>query len=274
MLVGIYCAFANTLPLFLCYTLSALVHEYGHYIVAKKYGYKMLKVRLMPYGAELCGEEDEFIFNHEIVIALSGPITSIIFSGLLVMSWWLVPNIYNYTIELCMASFVCGIFNLLPIYPLDGGRVLVAKLSKQKTRKSALKWAKYTTRAFAVCLAFMFVFSCFYAVNISFGIMAIMLFSSTFSSGSSQSYKRLLVNGGKNRHLCSGLEVVELVVGQNIPIYKIYPKLKEQKYYKFKVVNANLTTVFECDEKIFYNLTPEQFKLTFLEIKKINKLIK
>ncbi len=270
LVVGVYCFFVKQLPLFFCYTLSALVHEGGHFLVARKYGYKMLKVRLMPYGAELCGDLDEFIYNDEIKIALAGPITSVLMSGVIVMTWWMFPSVYNFTIELCMASLACGIFNLLPIYPLDGGRVLTAILSKKETRKSAILKAKIATRAFAVLLFILFIISYFYYFNLSFGLMAVMLFLSSFSKNEGQNYQRLLFNDFLHKPIKQGLEMVELMVDKNLPVYKIYPKLKSQKFYRFIVVDESMNMLFVCDEKLFYKLNAEDFKLSFGELKKLN----
>ena len=65
---GMYCVFAGLLNVFLCYMLSAVLHELGHLLVAKKLGYKMLQIRIMPYGAELCGELDEFLYVDDVKI--------------------------------------------------------------------------------------------------------------------------------------------------------------------------------------------------------------
>lgn len=47
---GIYFALTGKVFLFLVYTLTALVHEYGHAVCAERLGYKMNKISLMPYG--------------------------------------------------------------------------------------------------------------------------------------------------------------------------------------------------------------------------------
>ena len=64
--------------IFLVCTISAVLHELGHAFISKKLGYKISQIKLMPYGAELNGEFDEFVDNDEIKIAIAGPMTNFI----------------------------------------------------------------------------------------------------------------------------------------------------------------------------------------------------
>ena len=55
-----------------------LLHEYFHGLVAKKLGYKIGKIKLLATGAALEAESDEFSFDDEIKIAISGPLFNLI----------------------------------------------------------------------------------------------------------------------------------------------------------------------------------------------------
>ncbi len=263
---GIYCIFANVFNIFLCYILSALLHELGHFIVAKKLGYKMLQVRVMPYGAELCGELDEFLYADDIKIAIAGPITSLLLAGFVVCAWWIFPNCYEWTFDFCVSNIVCAIFNLLPVYPLDGGRVLVSYLSRKLTRNDALRYAKNATKVFSFLLFGLFLLSIFYVFNLTFGIIAIMLYVSTLNNFNECSYVRLAKTSFRYKETRRGLEVVELMVDEKTKISKVYSKLKSQKFYRFIVVDKNLSVKAVVDEKIFAEIEPENFILTFEEI--------
>lgn len=266
--VGIYLAVVGKISIFICYTLSALIHELGHFFVAKKRGYKLLQVRLMPYGAELCGNLDEFIYSDEVVIALAGPATSIVLSGIIMAFWWLNPNIYAYTYELCVSSLVCGLFNFFPIYPLDGGRILVALLCGRVDRSRAIKYAKYSTCCFAVALFLLFLISIFYTFNVSFGILSIMLMFSSFTNNEECSYFRIGKIKYKLKQNNNSFEIVHMVVNKDMLVYKVYRKLKSQKFYKFSVVDDNLNELFCVDERIFENLSADDYKKTFFDLKK------
>ncbi len=266
VVLGIYCIIVGMLHIFLCYTLSAVIHEAGHFIVAKRCGYKMVQLRLMPYGAELSGELDEFIYNDEIKIALAGPLTSLIVAIITIAMWWIAPNCYGYTYDFCVSNIVCAIFNFLPIYPLDGGRVVVAMLSRKIRRIDAIKYAKIETKVFALMLFVLFILSLFYTYNLSFGIISIMLFVSASSSSMQNNYLRLNARIGLNKNLSKSLEVVELVVNKKTKIYKIYSKLRSQKFYRFIVVDDEMRTEKIVDELIFNNITAEDFKKSFEDI--------
>lgn len=267
IIFGCYCYLCGNLSVFVCYTLSAVIHEFGHFIVAKRLGYKLLQIRLMPYGADLCGNVDEFLYKDEIKIALAGPITSVILSGFLVMIWWIFPSLYNFTIEMCVASIVCGVFNILPIYPLDGGRVLVAVLNAKMPREKALSYAKISTRIFATVLFFMFIMSFWYGFNPSFAFVSIMLLEASFSKSDRSCY--FLVANLKSKLLNKNkiIEVLEVLVNSNALIYSIVRKLSTQKYYKFLVVDENMRVIFSFGEDRLAALEIDEYKSSVYEMK-------
>lgn len=260
LLLGVYCYLAGKIITFFCYTLSALIHEFGHFVVAKKLGYKLLKVRLLPYGAELCGNLDEFLYKDEIWIALAGPITSVILSLVIVSFWWINPNLYNYTLELCISSIVCGIFNLLPIFPLDGGRVLVSVLSLKLERAKAIKYASIATRCFAICLLFIFFISVFYTFNITFGILGIMLLTSSINQNAECNYYRMCSLKEKILSKEKLLNVQFVMVNFNMPIFKVMRKIRPQTFYNFIVVDDDFNELFIIKESVLESLCVDEFK--------------
>lgn len=261
ILFGIYCYFFGRLSVFVCYTLSALIHELGHFMVARRLGYKLLQIKLMPYGAELSGNLDEFLYKDEIKIALAGPITSVLLSGFLVMAWWIFPNFYNYTIEMCVSSIVCGVFNMLPVFPLDGGRVLVSWLCTKFTREKAVAYAKTSTRVLAVILFFMFVISFWYGLNLSFIFVSIMLFNASFNNSNKSCYFLVTNLKGKLIDKNKLIDVQEVVVGESSPIYSVVRKLSLQKYYKFIVVNKDMKVLFKFSEDKLSKLSIDEYKM-------------
>lgn len=275
ILFGVYCYFTGRLITFLCYTVSALIHEFGHFLVAKNLGYKLLKVRLLPYGAELCGNLDEFLYKDEIIVAIAGPITSILLSLTIVAFWWINPNIYNFTIEMCVSSMVCGVFNFLPIFPLDGGRVLLSFLSMKMDRKTAVKYAYIVTRFFAIGLMILFVLSIFYTFNITFGILGFMLFYSSVKQNSECSYFRLISIKDKIFDKDKVLNIQYAVVNQDMPVYKIMRKIKAQSFYYFVVVDESLNEMFTIKESVFCDISTEEMKEPIKQLKsKRNFVIK
>ncbi|MFT9849874.1 M50 family metallopeptidase [Aneurinibacillus sp. REN35] len=107
-----------------------LLHELGHVAAAWWYGWRVRKVELLPFGgvAEIdeWGNTDPWA---EIVVALSGPLVN---GLLIVVAWgllWLDIWSSAWTAFFVYSNMTIGMFNLLPIWPLDGGRVLQTAVS-------------------------------------------------------------------------------------------------------------------------------------------------
>lgn len=118
---------------FFVYVVVMFLHEGAHYVCAKCFGYRLNKILFMPYGAGISGDSEVFLPAHEIVIALAGPLFNLFLVFLTIVFWWLMPLTYAYTQEFFKANLVLGMFNLLPIFPLDGGRVFLALFAQKKS---------------------------------------------------------------------------------------------------------------------------------------------
>lgn len=107
-----------------------LIHELGHVTCAKILGWNIMEVRLLPFGGVAETEEGSFSPAwQEWVVAISGPLQN----GLMIIIALLVGH-WGWCSSVWMEGFVranafIGLFNLLPILPLDGGRMLQAMCS-------------------------------------------------------------------------------------------------------------------------------------------------
>ena len=113
--------------------LFALIHEFGHLICGLILGYKPEKMTILPYGVKISFKANASDYNKKIlkgnlnlvkkiILAFAGPLTNIIciFITLLIGNK-IKFEIYQYIIY---SNMLIALFNLLPIYPLDGGRIL------------------------------------------------------------------------------------------------------------------------------------------------------
>lgn len=166
--------------------LSVLIHECAHQLVAKKLGYSLNKLTLMPYGAVLSGEgiKDEDMF----AVAVAGPAINFFISLIIVAFWWIIPASYNYTLQLFRANMSIGLFNLLPLYPLDGGRIVI---SFCKNKLKALKLIKFTNIVFSALFMALFVVSAFWKINYTLGIASVMLFSGGMANVDKEKYSAI-----------------------------------------------------------------------------------
>ena len=120
---------------FFVYIIAILLHEVGHSTMAKKLGYSLNNFCLLPQGALVYGYQKFRNPIDEIKIAAVGPIVNIILVILCLALWWLVPDIYSQTENWVFCNLGIAIFNLLPILPLDGGRIFLAFFTIRKKRK-------------------------------------------------------------------------------------------------------------------------------------------
>ena len=111
----------------------ATLHELGHMITGIILGFKPNKIDILPYGLSIYFEEkvdncskkigkSTFFSIKKLIIALNGPLTNVFF---IILFYVFQVNIFGFSREnIIYANILIGMFNLLPIYPLDGGRIL------------------------------------------------------------------------------------------------------------------------------------------------------
>lgn len=120
--------------------LACLVHELGHVLAASACGGNVQRLSLTAVGAELSISYDvPPSYGKDTLIALAGPAANLAAGGLFLAFSRQLPGILSLGI---------GAFNLLPIQPLDGGRVLYALLSDRLDPD----WADRLMTAAAGCL--------------------------------------------------------------------------------------------------------------------------
>ena len=166
-LFGLFYALTGKIFIFFIYTLSAVIHEIGHSLVASSLGYRLNKITLMPFGAVVSGNINGLKAIDEIKIALAGPLINLAIGIFFVASWWIFPKIYAFTDVVAEANFSLALVNFLPIFPLDGGRVLSAGLVSIFGEAKARKVSKIIGLSFSILLFIGFIYSIFFSVNFS-----------------------------------------------------------------------------------------------------------
>ena len=132
--------------LFLC----VILHEFSHALVAKAYGLPISQITLFIFGGVAEIKKEPNLPNIEFWMAIAGPIMSFILAFMAyVLSHWgtlwgwpiVITGVLHY---LSVINLFLAIFNLLPAFPLDGGRVLRALLWWWK---GDLTWATQVSTA-------------------------------------------------------------------------------------------------------------------------------
>lgn len=106
-----------------------LVHELGHLAAASGFGWRVREVQLLPFGGVLIVDElGTAPTREELIVALAGPLQHVwMIVVALLMKWMEVGanSWWDYFIE---ANLMIGLFNLIPVMPLDGGKVMQSLL--------------------------------------------------------------------------------------------------------------------------------------------------
>lgn len=213
------------------YVLVVSLHELGHFFCAKRLGYKLQKVVLMPYGVCLNYESCEFDNNDEILIAMCGPIVNLFLYMLTLSLWWLCPILYSYSQVFFYSNLVLFLFNILPCYPLDGGRILASLLSKKINKKNAIKITILFNYIVCLILIILFIYSLFLNIfNYNLIIIALFLFMGVFEPNKYSKYNYYSINKSFNHLQIKGNGVKCLFIYSNEKIFKIIPKLSKNKF--------------------------------------------
>lgn len=121
--------------------LIVFVHELGHVAAGQAFGWKFRVVRLLPFGGVAEVENGAGVSaKQEACVAIMGPLQNV-WMGLLALllgklGWWDA----SWAAYVWQANLMIGLFNLLPIHPLDGGRLLQAALSYSLNYYSMMVW--------------------------------------------------------------------------------------------------------------------------------------
>lgn len=142
--------------LFLC----VLLHEFGHIFAARRYGVKTPEVTLWPFGGMARLERIPEKPSEELVVALAGPAVNVVIALVLVAflggatGLENLANIENPHVslvaKLAAANIFLVVFNLIPAFPMDGGRVLRALLAMRMGYAQATQTAASIGQALAI----------------------------------------------------------------------------------------------------------------------------
>lgn len=106
---------------------SVLIHEMSHSLVARSKGTSVEKITLFLFGGMAQIEKEPETPNSELIMAIAGPAASFVVAAIFGVIWFFTKNIAlvrEPVKYLAIINIALGVFNMLPGYPLDGGRVL------------------------------------------------------------------------------------------------------------------------------------------------------
>lgn len=134
--------------------IGVTIHELGHALVSIRFGYDIQSITLWLLGGIAQLEEQPRIWHHEFWISVAGPITSIAIGIVCYGVVLIVPANASIVIfvfgYLAILNIALAIFNMIPAFPLDGGRVLRSLLGRTQPFAKATQRAVQIGKIFAV----------------------------------------------------------------------------------------------------------------------------
>jgi len=141
---------------------SVLLHEIGHTLVARRYGIRTLEIVMYPIGG-ISRPERQPAAREELWIALAGPMVNLLLAavllgwiaahqGLLALKELAQPTDANLAQRIALGNLALCVFNLLPAYPMDGGRILRSFLALHRPEQEATRIAAGAGQMLAILM--------------------------------------------------------------------------------------------------------------------------
>lgn len=197
------------------------IHEMGHAICAQHYKWRIKSIQLLPFGGMLETEEyGNKSLKEDLLVVMAGPLQHVWIVGaafLLYSSSVLSYEVYQ---SIFYLNTILFLFNLLPIWPLDGGRLLFIGIAKRYSFLVAQTYTLYLSAAFAMVMFILWVMV--EPFNLNAWMIALFVSVSLFLEWRQRYYAfmRFLLQ----RHYGNSLDLVKLKpikADENEPIYKV-----------------------------------------------------
>ncbi len=149
---GTWTVVASEVLLVVALFACVLLHELGHALTAQRHGIRTHDITLLPIGGVARLERMPTESRQELLIALAGPAVNLVIAAVAygALALWPDPDPLGFVPRLAAANLALMGFNLLPAFPMDGGRVLRAVLAARMGRVAATRRAAAIGRGFAI----------------------------------------------------------------------------------------------------------------------------
>lgn len=191
--------FTKQIEIYALLMIFAILHEMGHLICGIVLGLKPKSLKIMPLGISIefsviCNDYNKKIKSanllslKKMIIALAGPITNLIIIAIcLTLKKYMNPFLFN---QIIYANILIAIFNLLPIYPLDGGRFIQSLIHILKGNKQAIGYTNYISNICVILTTMFASIGIYYYKNIAILLIIIYLWTLTIMENKKYNTKK------------------------------------------------------------------------------------
>ena len=171
ILMAVIMLIGHQFLLFINYIMALLFHEMAHIYMAKSKGYNTNTIKLDMLGASI--KLDTRIQKDDLFsIAFAGPTINFIICLICTSIWWIVPEMYVFTADFFRCNLLLASFNMLPIEPLDGAKILDSVISKHSKKIAKIVSIAINILAVAIFTT-LFIISCFNILNLTYLLFSI-----------------------------------------------------------------------------------------------------
>ena len=174
--------FTKQIETYVIIIVFAIIHELGHLMAGLIMGMKPEKIELMPYGISISFKLKPKDYNKKILkanlleikkilVAIPGPFTNLL---IIIFATHLKIELFSNLI-IIYANLLLILFNLVPIYPLDGGRILKGILHIFLGKRKAERYTNSISFIILIILTFIASIGIYYMENISIFVITIFL---------------------------------------------------------------------------------------------------
>jgi stage IV sporulation protein FB len=121
----------NTMIVFAIAMLSIIPHEYGHSLMGKRLKVPTRAIYMTPVGGVALMEAKSLPAEHELLITGAGPVVTLVLAMFFSILWAVlapIPFLGKFVSLVALVNWSLFIFNALPVFPMDGGRIWRAVL--------------------------------------------------------------------------------------------------------------------------------------------------
>jgi Zn-dependent protease/CBS domain-containing protein len=215
---------------------GVLLHEFGHSLVAMRYGFEIESITLWLLGGVASFKEIPEEWQKEFNIAIAGPVVSVLVGVISYIAFTLTPAslsavqfVFGY---LAVMNIGLAIFNMLPGFPMDGGRVLRALLARKRPHAQATQMAAEVGKIFAFMLGLLGLF----AFSPLFILLAFFIYIAA-SGEAQQSTVKAAFEGVTVRDIMTPGEELH-VVDEEATIAELLSRMLTERHTGYPVVDA------------------------------------
>ena len=174
--------FTKQIEIYAMIMFFAILHEFGHLLAGLLLGMKPEKMEIMPYGVSISFRLTPEDYNQKIrhgnrlelkkiLVAIAGPITNFI---MILIVWQMKMNVFS-GLMILYSNLLLILFNLLPIYPLDGGRIIKGILHMFFGKIKAEKYSNHISFIVLIIVTFISSIVIYQFENIAIFLIVLVL---------------------------------------------------------------------------------------------------